>query len=306
MNTILVKTALFLSTIIFGHLLTRFKIVGYRGKHLVSFFLFTITLPSTIICSFSNFKLESSFFLLTLVGLLSDCLLIALAFFLTKKQGQQTKEFYVMNFAGYNIGCFSLPFAQILFGPIGVVCCCMFDISNSIVTTGGAYTLLRGMYPHGNSNEKLGIGGIIKNLFSSVPFDTYMVLLALIALNVPVPKLVVTVLSPFGAINGYVSMLLLGLTLNLTTDIAKLKIIKDILLSRVVLAVIFSGLCFFLLPFNLDIQKILLLCFLSPIPVLSSIFTDRLGGDGGLASLAVSFSIIVSVTVMVAFILLMF
>jgi len=306
MNGIIIKTVLLLGTIILGHILTRINIAGIKAKRFVSFMVFTFTLPSTIICSFGEFHPEPSFFLLTLLGFAANWLMICLSYIMAKGQSIVTKELYALNLAGYNIGCFSLPFAQLLFGPIGVVAACMFDIGNSTMCTGGTYTFLCGYYPQGENKERLGLKGILKNLIHSIPFDTYVLMLVLTALTIQVPKLIVTILSPFAAINGYMSMLLLGLTLSLTTDVTKLKVIKEILFTRIGLALSFAGLCFILLPFDHEIKQVVLLCFLSPIPVLSSIFTGRLGGNAELSSLATSCSIVLSVLIMAVIILLTF
>ena len=78
--------------------------------------------------------------------------------------------FYVFNLAGYNIGCFTLPFAQSFLGPFAVVATCMFDVGNSIMCTGGTYALTSGLVHTGEKYEPVNLRSIAAKLLGSVPF----------------------------------------------------------------------------------------------------------------------------------------
>ena len=67
------------------------------------------------------------------------------------------QDFYVFNLAGYNIGCFTLPFAQSFLGPFAVVATCMFDVGNSIMCTGGTYALTSGLVHTGEKYEPVNL-----------------------------------------------------------------------------------------------------------------------------------------------------
>ena len=58
----------------------------------------------------------------------------------------------MLNFSGYNIGAFTLPFIQNFLGSFGVIAICMFDVGNSISCTGGSYALTT--MAINDSNEK--------------------------------------------------------------------------------------------------------------------------------------------------------
>ena len=49
----------------------------------------------------------------------------------------------MINFSGYNIGCFTLPFIQSFIGPAGVVATCLFDAGNSVMCTGATYSIAK-------------------------------------------------------------------------------------------------------------------------------------------------------------------
>ena len=68
----------------------------------------------------------------------------------------------------------------------------MFDAGNSIMCTGGTYALAKTV---SGETQKRGLGGFLKTLFSSVPFDVYILMLVLAFLNIGIPEFVVTVSS---------------------------------------------------------------------------------------------------------------
>lgn len=53
------------------------------------------------------------------------------------------QAFNIINFSGYNIGCFTLPFIQSFIGPAGVVATCLFDAGNSVMCTGATYSIAK-------------------------------------------------------------------------------------------------------------------------------------------------------------------
>ena len=86
----------------------------------------------------------------------------------------------------YNIGAFTLPFVQNFLGAFGVVATCMFDTGNSIMCTGTSYTITKSVL---HSEEgRLTPKVVVKRLFSSVPFDTYLIMLILVLFNIRLPE----------------------------------------------------------------------------------------------------------------------
>lgn len=298
MNNIIIRTLSFLAVIVLGYLLRRLGIIGLTGRGYLSTLVFKLTLPATIIYGFGDFKPVPELFLLTIMGFSGNIFMIALALLLTKDQTREAKIFYGLNLSGYNIGCFSMPFAQAIFGPAGIVATCMFDLGNSIMSTGGTYTFMKSIYPVDSSKGRPTLTTVFKNLISSIPFDVYMLMLFMAVNNIPVPKALINVLKPLATINGYASMLLLGLFLNLALDLPKLKTISHLLCFKYILALTCALGSFFLLPFDLELRRVLYLVFLSPIPIIATIFTDDLGGNAELASLSNSVSIIISISLM--------
>lgn len=306
MEKILLRTCLFLGIILLGFILKKLNLVGTTFKNNLRKLVLNITLPATIIYGFGDFHPDAFFFLLCLIGFLGNWIMIGLGLLLTRSQTLEAKNFYILSLAGYNIGCFSLPFAQSMFGPAGIVATCMFDIGNSIMCTGGTYAVAKTLNAKQNLGEPFTLKDIAKNLLGSIPFDTYLLMLFLLVTKQSLPASVLKALAPLAGINGYLSMLLLGVMMNLTLDRKKLKIISQILLTRTLAGPTLAILIFLFTPFELELKKVMLLTFLSPITVMTSIFVDKLEGNTELASLATSLSIITSVAAMMVAIVIVF
>lgn len=308
MGSMLNRTALFLGLIILGFILKKIGLIGPRGKKFLQILVLRVTLPATIIYGFGDFHPDNSLFILPILGFVGNWLMMGIAFMLTRNQTREAKIFYVLNISGYNIGCFGLPFAQSIFGPSGIVATCMFDLGNSIMSTGGTYAFLKSIYPPKDAPPQTGhpLWGILKNLVSSVPFDAYTIMLIMALSNIPVPKFLLTITAPFASVNGYFSMFLLGVMLNLDLNAEKLRTIKEILITRFSVGILLALIYFFLLPVGRELKLVLMLAMFSPITVIASIFIDNLEGNGELASLATSVSIIISILLMIGSILFIF
>ena len=141
MEQVLTKALAFVAVIALGYFLKKRGFFKPHDYELIAKIVLNITLPCAVITSFAAFKMDYTLFILTLIGFCGNLLMIAWGFILTRYQTNAAKIFYVFNLAGYNIGCFTLPFAQSFLGPFAVVATCMFDVGNSIMCTGGTYAL---------------------------------------------------------------------------------------------------------------------------------------------------------------------
>ena len=76
----------------------------------------------------------------TLLGFAGGILYIAVAFFMSIGKDREERAFNILNLPGYNIGNFTMPFAQSFLGPVGVVATSLFDTGNAFICLGGAYS----------------------------------------------------------------------------------------------------------------------------------------------------------------------
>lgn len=301
MEQVLTKALAFVIIIAFGYLLKQrgfFKPDDYK---LISKIVLNITLPCAVITSFAAFKMEYTLFVLTLIGFLGNLLMIVWGFMLTRYQTNAAKIFYVFNLAGYNIGCFTLPFAQSFLGPFAVVATCMFDVGNSIMCTGGTYALASGLVHTGEKYEPVTLRSVAAKLLSSVPFVVYVLMLVCALFEVHLPQPVYTLTGLIGSANTFLSMLMIGMMFEMTLDLKKLKQVREVVLYRYVFGVALAWVCFYHTPLNAEVKEVLALVFLAPSTAIAPIFIARMGGNVELAGFANSITIVISIILMTLF-----
>ena len=307
MERILTKALAFVAVIALGYWLKKRGFFKSHDYELIAKIVLNITLPCAVITSFAAFKMDYTLFILTLIGFCGNLLMIAWGFMLTRYQTNAAKIFYVFNLAGYNIGCFTLPFAQSFLGPFAVVATCMFDVGNSIMCTGGTYALTSGLVHTGEKYEPVNLRSIAAKLLGSVPFVVYMLMLVplgyLFFIRPPLhlPKPVYTLTGLIGGANTFLSMLMIGMMFEMTLDLEKLKQVREVVLYRYVFGIALAWLCFYHVPLSAEIREVLALVFLAPSTAIGPIFIARMGGNVELAGFANSITIALSIILMTLF-----
>lgn len=297
MTDVLLKAFSLVFIILLGYSLKKLGVFKKDDYRVISKIALNITLPGAIITSFTNFEMNMSFLFIIVLGLFANVFLFSLGYLLSRKKDSPTRAFCMLNFPGYNIGAFTLPYIQSFLGSFGVVVACMFDAGNALMCTGGSYALTSNILVKEDSTIK-AIQKAIKKLFTSVPFDTYIILLTLSLCHVSLPKPVITVTSTIGSANGFMAMLMLGMMIEINFKPVYLKQIITALSMRYLFAAVFSILIYFCSPFPLQIRQILAIIAFSPISAMTPVFTEKCKGDASLSSFAGSISIIISITIM--------
>ncbi len=221
--------------------------------------------------------------------------MIFLAVVLTAGKSGEERAFHILNMSGYNIGNFSMPFAQGFLGPTGVVATSLFDLGNAIICLGGSYSLAS---MSAKGKKKISLLPMVKTLFQSIPFDIYlfMTLLSLLHWNLPGP--VLTFAGIVGNANAFLAMLMVGVGFQLSGDREQIGKIAKIILVRYSVALLLCLVFFFCLPLGLEYRQALAILVFSPISSAATAFTAELKGDYGLSSAVNSVSIVVSIALM--------
>lgn len=210
-----------------------------------------------------------------------------------------TKAFRMLNYAGYNIGCFAMPFMQSFLGATGVVATGMFDIGNAIPVLGGTYAAACQIVDGKSGSVKQ----IARRLFSSVPLDTYllMFLLSLTGLKLPTP--ILSVAAVIGNANPFLAMFSIGLVMEFHVDRDERRELAAGLFWRYLLAAAMGLISFFLLPLPLEFRRILLLLCFAPISSAAPVWIQKLGGNASLSGTFNSCSILIGIVVMTALVI---
>ena len=265
------------------------KAGGYVKK-----ILMYITLPASIVTNFSRIEtLKGDMAALIFIGMAVNLFMIFAGALLTKKQDKGEKAFYMNCLPAYNIGAFCLPFVQSFLPAMGSVAACLFDAGNSIMCTGGTYSISAEYL----SEHKKGMDtrAFMKRLIASPPLVTYIVMIVLSLLHIKLPEAVYTLISPAASANTFIAMLMIGLLFRMEFKKSYMVSILKVLGIRHVFAMVMSLLYYSALPFELEVRQALVLVSFGPMSVVAPVFTGLCGGDEGKASAANSISIVFSV-----------
>ena len=208
MESVLIKAFSFVLIIIIGYVLKKIGIFEAKDYKIVTKIIMNITLPCAIITGFANFEMDTSMLFIILIGFLCNIIMSFMGLILARNKDNKEKAFNMLNLAGYNIGCFTLPYVQSFLGAYAVGITSLFDIGNSIMCTGGTYAIASGIAGEG---DKQSIRGFLRKIFSSVPFDTYLFMFIVTVTGIKLPDVIYNVTSNLSAGNAFLSMLMIGM-----------------------------------------------------------------------------------------------
>ena len=304
MLVVLSKAIAFVLIILIGYICKRRGVFAPTDYQLVSKIVLNITLPCAVISSFARFQLDLSLLAAVALGLSGNCVMILIALLLTRRETLAAKIFYIFSLAGYNIGCFTLPFAQAFLTPFAVVALCMFDVGNSIMCTGMTYALTASCIGYADGHkDKFSMKSIAEKLLHSAPFVVYISMLLLALAGVQFPKSVYTFTDIVGAANPFLSMLMIGMMFEIKLDKQAMGYVKELFSVRYLISLACAGAFIYFAPFKQEVNYVIALAFMAPCTIIGPIFVEKLGGNVQLASLFNSMTIITSVILFTCFFL---
>lgn len=302
MEAILVKAGGFLFMIALGFVLKRIGLFSINDSGVLSKIVLKITLPMAIVSNFKGLELNSSFLAAIMIGFLVHFISIPAALFVARKKPAEQKAFYIINSSGYNIGLCTLPYMSSFFAAEAVATVCMFDVGNAIMCFGFTFAIATMVSKgKGNVNKK----EIVKTLFSSMPFVTYLVMILLCAAQIALPEPVYTVAGMIGQANAFVAMLLIGILFEPKFNRNELKDMLGVFTLRMVLGAAFALCIYYFLPIPLMYRQILAVVVFSPILSVAPIYTERCGYNRSVAAVLNSLMLPFSMVVMTLLLMLL-
>lgn len=292
MAAVLMKAMAFVSIIVLGYVLKRAGFFKKEDFYLISRIVVRITLPAAIVSNFSKISMDLSLLVFCVIGVVCNVVMVTIGYLLNLKGTKEEKAFDMLNLSGYNIGNFTMPFVQSFLGPVGFAATSLFDAGNAVMCTGvtksAAITVIGG---EGNSS----LGKTLKTLFSSIPFDAYIIMTLLSILNIKLPGAVLSFVETVGGANAFLALLMIGIGFELHADKKKLARVIRILVVRYGTALLFALGFYFLSPFSEELRMTIAIVVFGPVSSVSPAFTGEIKGDVELASAVNSLSIICSI-----------
>ena len=211
MEEALFKVLSFITFIMLGYLLRRLSILKAETFRVLSGIVFYITLPCIIITSINGVPVTSEMLWLVALGALCNVLMVATGY----GKARQERAFSMLNLSGYNIGTFAMPFVAGFLPPTGFLATCLFDAGNAIMCTGGTYALANSVT---DASQHLSIKSFLRNVFSSIPFCIYLIMIVMAFLHLALPHPVIIFTKIAGDANAFLCMLMIGVNINLQMD----------------------------------------------------------------------------------------
>lgn len=296
-GTVLVKAMAFVMIIVTGYALKRKGFFHADDFYLISKIVIRITLPAAIVSNFSQISMEPALLWVILIGTGVNAATVALGYLINLGRPKEDKVFDMLNLSGYNIGNFTLPFVQSFLGPVGFATTSLFDAGNAVMCTGITYTLAS-LVKGGSS--RISPAGVVKRLFSSVPFDAYILMTILAVCRISLPPVILTYADTIGKSNAFLALLMLGIGFEINMEHDKINRIIKLIVLRYGTAVLLALAAYHLLPFPLEVRQALAIVAFGPVSSVSPAFTGSLGGDVELASAVNSISILLSIAAITA------
>ena len=301
MLDIVMRAASFIAIIALGYLLKRIGMFKQEDFTVLSKVAIRITLPCAIIVSFSGKVIDPELFTLPLIALVCGSFYVAAGYLSHRDMPREQRAFAMLNMSGYNIGSFTIPFAQSFLGPMAVVAISIFDIGNAFVCLGGSFSLACMV----KDGSRFSLKRVVRALLRSAPFVVYIMMMTLSLLHLVLPSFVLSVAEIGANANAFAAMLMIGVGFRLQAKREQLMSLARMLAIRYGAAIVFALIFYFVMPFALEIRQTLVILAFAPIGASVPGFTGEMGGDVGLSSAFNSVCMCISIVVIVSLLLIM-
>lgn len=291
MTQSLTQVALFLFIIILAQILKRIGLFTEKEGSTLSSISLNITLPAAIVASFNTFTMDYSLLVLVAYGIGANILLASLSYLFMCKQNNSLKAYALLSGSTYNVGNFSFPFIQSLFGAQALVAASLFDLGNALMTTGLTYSLASSV----SQGKRPETTDIIKKLFTSVPFITYLVMITLSFAHIRLPLFLQDWMVAIGKANPIIAMLMIGIMLDIHFEKSWIKYTLGLLTIRYGMGILMAWYFIVHTDFNQIIKTTLVFVVFSPSATSSVAFLEKLTDEKKLASFTSSLSVLASI-----------
>ena len=301
MGDILAKTFSLILIIIITYLLKQKGVFKESDKDFLSKILITVNLPCVIISGFKNYTFNSSATIAILLGMLTNAIALFIAYFISKKNNNELKTLKMMCIAGYNIGIMSLPFIMTFLPESAFVSVMLFDMGNALFVFGTSFAITKMVV---NKEKTNPLTAILKKIFSSVPFITYIVMLLTLIFNIKLPSTIYYFTDIGKDATVFLGMVIIGIMLDFKFNFKEIKELFSVVRLRYIYAVALA-IILFLLPLDVppEEKKGFILCVFAPISTSSVVYMVQMKCSSRKIGLISSICTIISLIFMILVVL---
>lgn len=297
MQAILMSAFSLLFIIFLGFIFKRVGVFSKADGNILSQIILNLTLPAAIIVNLSQLTVSLNRIALILIAILFTLIQLILFRVFKGKQTRDNLTFSLYMGSGFNIGNFTLPFAQ-SFIPQAIPLISLFDIGNSVMLAGGT-----GLVVELLTGENYVFNGklFLKRLGRSVPFVCYLIMLFLRLQTINVPAIILTIATPVANANTFLSMFMIGLYLEFKLAGKTRNLVFKTLFLRYLIGFMLVGVVYFT-PFDQLMKLVLSILAVTPIPIFNVINAVLAGSDEESVGFCSSLSFLISLPLMTALI----
>ncbi|MCD6551777.1 AEC family transporter [Thermotoga sp.] len=271
--------------ILIGYLTKKF-FEKETGK-VLSRLVVNFTLPAAVFYSLSTAHFHFSKFAFTITGILSNLVLISVAFLIfSRVEDSRVRVPLILSFVGFNTGLFMYPLAESLWGIDSVVNYALFDLGNSFFIFGVGKAVA----------ERANIKGVLK-VFEFPPFLTLILSLTLNVFGLVPPEIILKVAQTIKNANAFLVFFLVGYYLSFKSVFERVRLILMASTVKYFLGFIVSLLAVRIFTLSSFEEMNLFLSPLLPSAIMTLVYSIEKDYDSELASGLITFSTIVSLAI---------
>ncbi len=297
MTDILITATGFFLMIFIAYLMKQRGILHLEDKDFLGKVLLNVCLPAVIISSFQDFAFDVSLIAAFLIGMTVNLLGVFVGLFLARRGSKEKKALLMILTSGYNIGIFTIPFVSSFFVSSAVLGVMMFDVGNAVFVMGTSAAIVGAILNNEKGNP---FPDIVKKMSHSPCILAYVVMFLWILLPMEIPSFVFTIADIPSRATTYLAMTMVGVMLDFKINPQEKKELFALLALRYGFAFTVGLLIFYLLPFDEEVRKGLMIAVLSPMSTASMVYAQTLGCKPSLVGGAGTFSILFSMIFIVA------
>ncbi len=332
MVKIIATSSIYLLTMLFAFILKKAGLFHKKDKKTLSNLIFYVTLPASLISGFTGAQVNVYYVVAIIIGFGVNTVMVIAGQLASARKGRKMQAIYAVNASGFNMACIAIPFLS-NFYPDGVPYLCMFDVGDSFYTLGTTYALAQMRIGQANKenmnagrsnkerinlcrtgycsvenkrNDKrkklnksdMHVSVIFKSLFTSVPFDVYFIMTILSFLNYKLPDIVIQAADFCGHGNGFLAMMMIGISLELNMSRETIGEVIHLLLLRYGIGIVSAIFIFYVLTAPLVMRQILCAAVFSSSAAVSIIYSEKLGVSTDIAAALNPLSTVLMIPVM--------
>ncbi len=289
------KAAALVLIIVIGYVIKRRGWVDEDAVRLFGKILINITLPAAIVTSFNTVEITPRMLSVTALGFVVVVLAQGAGLLVARSQGREAQALALLNVGPFNIGLFAIPYLATFVGPEGILFAGLFDIGNGLASVIVGYTGAM-LLTRGRGSVHTG-RALLKAVLMPV-FLSYLGMVAIRLAGLSVPAPVIGFTSIVGAANTFLAMLMIGIGLQIVLDRDRYAAAARILATRYVVMLLLGLVVWFVLPLPPVEKTVTVMVLAAPIASMSAAYTSEAGLDVGVATFAISVSVLVSIAAM--------